>query len=119
MALRCLTESVMDSYYVWPALALGLVLVGRAPRWRRTVALLAALAITVCAETYVGEWLWWTTVTVGLLSVLLWAFPGRASRVPDEVPINLNTAGTEPNHATFACPSGSNTVTRRAVSWHR
>lgn len=99
MALRCLTESVMDSYYLWPTLALGLILVGRAPRWRQTLALLTALAVTVCAETYVGGWLWWTTVSVGLLLVLLWAFPGGASRVPDEVPINLNTAGTEPNHA--------------------
>ena len=40
LALRCLTESVMDSYYVWPTLALGLVLVGRngavAPSRRRS-----------------------------------------------------------------------------------
>jgi len=98
LALRCLTESVMDSYYVWPTLALGLVLVGRTARWRQAVALGTALIVTVCAETYAGEWLWWSIVTGGLLLVLLVAFPGRASRVRAEVPINLRTARTEPVH---------------------
>jgi hypothetical protein len=98
LALRCLTESVMDPYYVWPTLALGLVLAGRTARWRQALILGSALAVTVCAESYVGEWLWWSIVTGGLLFVLLVAFPGRASRVRPEVPIDLRTARTEPVH---------------------
>ena len=119
LALRCLTESVMDAYYVWPTLALGLVLAGSMTRWRQALMLVTALVVTVCAETYAGEWLWWSVVTGGILLVLVTAFPGRSSRVPAEVPIDLETARTEPVHAHLACPRRSNTVTRRAESWHR
>ena len=84
------------AFYVWPTLALGLVLVGRTARWRQAVALGTALIVTVCAESYAGEWLWWSVVTGGLLLVLVVAFPGRASRVRAEVPIDLRTARTEP-----------------------
>ena len=34
LALRCFTESVMVSFYVWPVLAVGLVVVMRGSSWR-------------------------------------------------------------------------------------
>ena len=98
LALRCFTESVMDAYYVWPTLALGLIVAARMPRWRQTLGLFTALAVTVGAENHFGEWLWWSTVMAGLLVMLLSTFPARASRVLDEVPINLNAAGIETAH---------------------
>jgi hypothetical protein len=96
LALRCLTESVMDDYYVWPALALGLIVAARVSRWRQTVGVFTAVAVTVCAETHFGEWLWWSTVNAGLLIVLVSAFPAMASRVRHMVPIDLNAAEIEP-----------------------
>ncbi len=99
LALRCLTESVMVPFYVWPTLALGLVLVGRRAHWRQALAFGSALTVTVCAETFLAKWSWWSIVTGGLLLVLLMAFPGRASRVRAEVPIDLRTARPEPVHA--------------------
>jgi hypothetical protein len=67
-------------------------------RGRQTLGILTALVVTVSAETHLGEWLWWSTVSAGLLVILVSAFPARASRVRDEVPINLNAAGIEPLH---------------------
>jgi hypothetical protein len=99
LALRCFTESVMDNYYVWPTLALGLIVVARATRFRLTLGVLTAVAVTVSAQNGLGEWWWWwSAVTVGLLVILVSAFPARASRVRDEVPIVLNAAGIEPVH---------------------
>jgi len=96
LTLRCLTESVMDDYYVWPTLALGLIVAARMTRWRQTVGVLVAVAVTVCAQTHFGEWLWWSTVNAGLLIVLVSAFPAMASRVRHMVPIDLNAAEIEP-----------------------
>ncbi len=39
LALRCFTESVMVSFYVWPVLAVGLVVVLRGSPWRWMVGL--------------------------------------------------------------------------------
>ena len=48
LALRCFTESVMVSFYVWPALAVGLVVVVRGiADGAGSLALVAGLAIAV------------------------------------------------------------------------
>lgn len=94
LALRCLTESVMVAFYVWPTLALGLVAVVRRADWRVVLGTAAAIGVTVSSETSFGEWVWWGLANGGLLVVLLSGLP-RPSRVADEVPINLNTTGTE------------------------
>jgi len=99
LSLRCFTESVMDPYYLWPTLAVGLIVLVRKTRWRLILGLVAALAITVGAENALGEWFWWWSMaSAGLLVTLASAFPARASRVPDEVPMNHNRAGSEPLH---------------------
>ena len=50
LALRCFTESVMVSFYVWPVLALGLVVVMRGFAWRWTIGIAAAVGVTLCSE---------------------------------------------------------------------
>lgn len=66
MALRCATEPVMVAYYIWPALAL--VLIVTVPSWPRLVAAsVAATALTVFAQaSWRGVWSWWLPVTAGL-----------------------------------------------------
>jgi hypothetical protein len=98
LALRCLTESVMVSFYLWPTLAIGLIVVARRPGSRPVIGFAAAAAVTVGSQFGAGEWLWWGLVNGGLLVILLAGFPPRASRVRDEVPINHNTAGPEALH---------------------
>jgi hypothetical protein len=91
MALRCFTESVMDSFYLWPAIALSLVVVMRASPRRRVLGVIVALSVTIVAEHHFAQWsVWWTAVTVGLVAVLSVAVPSRASRVRPQLPIPVN-----------------------------
>jgi hypothetical protein len=96
LALRCLTESVLVSYYLWPTLAVALIVVARRSGWRLAVGVAAAAVVTIGGQFAFGEWAWWGLVNAGLLVILFAGFP--ASRVSDEVPINHNTAGTEAIH---------------------
>ena len=70
LALRCFTESVLVAYYIWPALAVGLVVAARAGRVRFAAAIAAAVGVTVVAQWHLGELPWWSIVTVGIVAVL-------------------------------------------------
>jgi hypothetical protein len=93
LAMRCLTESVMVAYYAWPVLAVGLVVASRRSAARALVAVIAAAAVTVCGQTGLGMWPWWTIVNGGLLLVLL---AGMPSRVRGVVPITVDAVESEP-----------------------
>jgi hypothetical protein len=89
LALRCVTESVMVSFYVWPALALGLVAVASQPsRLRMVGGGIAAIIVTVGSNSHLAEWPWWILVNGGI-AVLL--FAGVPSRDPQFVPIEIDT----------------------------
>lgn len=78
LALRCLTESVMDAFYLWPPLAVALVAAG-ARSWKRlVVAGVAGVAASAVAEVHLVWWAWWAAVTAGLLVAVCSGFP-RAS----------------------------------------
>jgi hypothetical protein len=93
LGLRCFTESVMVSFYVWPVLAVGLVVVMRGPAWRWAVASAAAMAVTLCSDFHLGEWPWWGLVTGGIVVVLLCGIPSRPRR---SVPITTSAADRAP-----------------------
>jgi len=93
LALRCFTESVMVSFYVWPVLAVGLVVVMRGSPWRWAVGLTAAVAVTVCSDFRLGEWAWWGSVTGGIVVVLVSGIPSRLRR---PVPITPSAADVAP-----------------------
>jgi hypothetical protein len=83
LALRCYTESVMTSYYVWPALAVGLVVAARAGNGRFAVAIVAAVVTTVVAQWRIGEWPWWIADVGGVTALLVVSVrPGTAVPVP-------------------------------------
>jgi hypothetical protein len=50
LALRTYTESVMTAYYVWPALAVGLVIAARGSRLRFALSMALAVGVTVAAQ---------------------------------------------------------------------
>lgn len=70
LALRCYTESVMTAYYIWPALALGVVVAARAGTVRFGAAVAVATATTVVAQWRLG-WITWWLLVMGGLTVLL------------------------------------------------
>jgi hypothetical protein len=70
LALRCYTESVMTAYYVWPALAVAVVVAARRNQWNFALAAAAAVFTTVAAQWNVGEYTWWSIDIVGLTAVV-------------------------------------------------
>ena len=71
LSLRTYTESVMTAYYIWPALAVGLVVAARASRRRFAVAVVAAVVATVCAQWHLAWLAWWAIDVVGLTVLLV------------------------------------------------
>ncbi len=71
LALRCYTESVMTAYYVWPALAVGLVVAARASHRRFAMAIGIAVATTIVAQWHLGEWTWWALDMAGVTGLLI------------------------------------------------
>jgi hypothetical protein len=75
LSLRCVFEAVMNPYYLWPPLAVVLVLSVR--EWRRfLVCVVSAAAVTVWSYHHTGPWLWWLPVVILLGVCLASAFPG-------------------------------------------
>jgi hypothetical protein len=70
LALRCYTESVMDDYYLWASLAVGVVVAARCNRWRFLAAVALAIAATVFAQRALG-WVPWWMIQIGALTALL------------------------------------------------
>jgi hypothetical protein len=73
-------ESVMDSYYTWPVLALGLLLCARRKRWRLAAAGAVAIFVTWFSNVaWTGIWPWWIILMAGLLAMLALSWPGASS----------------------------------------
>jgi hypothetical protein len=94
LALRCVFESVMVSYYLWPVLQVTLIVAVR--RWSRLIVTsLLTSAITFGSQVQSsGPWLWWSLMTAGLALTLLCAWgdgPGTGDQpVPaGQVPATL------------------------------
>jgi hypothetical protein len=93
LALRCFTESVMVSFYVWPVLAVGLVVVMRGSPWRWAIGIAAAVGVTVCSDSHLGEWAWWGIVNGGIAVLLATGIPSRLRR---PLPITTTVADVAP-----------------------
>jgi hypothetical protein len=82
LALRCAFEPVVVAYYLWPAVAVALVVA--AETWSRLVpaALVATVLTLVSQGAWHGVWTWWAPMTALLALTLLCAripLPVRAT----------------------------------------
>ncbi len=70
LAIRCLFESVMVAYYVWPSLAVALLVA--ADRWARLIptAILAAAVTFTSQAPWRNPWGWWSLIVAGLALTL-------------------------------------------------
>jgi len=103
LALRVYTESVMTAYYVWPALAFGVLIAARASTRRFVIALVAALVALVVGQWLIDSYVWWA-VQVAAVTVMLVA---AASPLPPEAPVE--TVKRRPPAGSKARPKGSAT----------
>jgi hypothetical protein len=71
LALWPYTETVMTPYYVWPALALGVVVAAKASTPRFVVAIGFAILTSVVAQWHLAWLPWWLLVLGGLTIVLV------------------------------------------------
>jgi hypothetical protein len=106
LALRSYTESVLDAYYPWAALAVGLVVAATCSRWRFGIAIVLGVAATVIAQWKLGWLPWWIVQIVGLtalltlasLEQLVWAKPAlerSATRRPGTPQARPKPAGAK------------------------
>ncbi len=78
LALRSYTESVMTAYYVWPAVAVGLVVAARGSRLRFGLSIALAIVVTIIAQWQLELFQWWLIDVVGATAVLVaaaWPVP--------------------------------------------
>ena len=82
LALRSYTESVMTSYYVWPGLALALIVAARGNRLRFGISIALAIVVTVIAQWRLELFQWWLIDVGGITAVLVVAaWPARLEPV--------------------------------------
>lgn len=78
LALRCLTESVMVAFYIWPALAVALVAAATVGGGRLFAAAGVALVTSMVAQSHLGELPWWMAVVGGTVAAVgLGLIPAR------------------------------------------
>jgi hypothetical protein len=87
LALRCVFESVMVAYYLWPALQVAMIVaVQRMYRLIMTCLLVCAVTFGSQASSR-GPWLWWSLVTAGLVAVLVCAWNVRPATAEPPAPL--------------------------------
>jgi len=96
LALRTYTESVMTPYYVWPALAVGVIVAARANLVRFAAGITIAVLATVVGQWQLSEFPWWSLQVVGITALL------AVAATPDPTP-----APAEPVAAQRRAPSKS------------
>ncbi len=84
LTFRCVFETVMVAYYVWPTLAVALVAAARSAHRLVATAFLATFVTFMAQAPWHGPWLWWGITVIGLLGTLYAARPPAAGKPPDD-----------------------------------
>jgi hypothetical protein len=71
LSIRIFLETVMYSYYIWPALAVALVVAARGSNRRFGITVVLAIVLTVVTQWHMSWVLWWFIVVVGMAGVLV------------------------------------------------
>ena len=98
LAVRCLTESVMDPYYLWPAIAAALVVSSTVAPWRfaATVAASTFITFSSVSQWHLGWAAWWTLNVGGLVLILISAAPLHEVETSPDAPTPVRTRARTP-----------------------
>jgi hypothetical protein len=103
LSLRCVFESVMDPYYVWPPLAVALILAVR-DRRRFLVFLVSAGAVTVWSYRHTGPWAYWLPIVILLGVCLACTFPGSTGVSAEAAGSEVVSGEAHPNGGALDAP---------------
>jgi hypothetical protein len=88
LVLRCLTESVMVAYYLWPPMVFaGALFIKKRPEMAVFGATLGAFVV-VFSDRGFPEWTWWFTTEAGLVLLVLLAAPSPDLRTLKSAPVD-------------------------------
>jgi hypothetical protein len=91
--LRLLGESVLDSFYTWPLLAIAIALAARRSMWRLVIATAIGLFATWWSNiVWRGVWPWWGVMMVLMIAALVVGWPEWASFRSTAAPTGPPTA---------------------------
>ena len=101
LTLRCLTESVMDPFYIWPPIAIALVVAARSSAWRFAAVAVVACASTAVSNWHLGEWLWWGIVTGIVVFIVTVSVPQKAKDGERPLELKLDAQCADEVQRTF------------------
>jgi hypothetical protein len=107
LTLRCLTESVMDPFYIWPPIAIALVVAARSSAWRFAAVAVVACASTAVSNWHLGEWLWWGLVTGIVVFIVTVSVPQKAKDGERPLELKLDAQCADEVQRTFVPAFGS------------
>jgi hypothetical protein len=114
LALRIYTESVLTAYYVWPTLALGLVVAARGSRRLFAVSIAVAIGITIVAQFQLELFQWWALDIAGVTALL--AVAARPEPLDPEQPQPERPRARAPAVPSSAARSAAATTAAAAKS---
>ena len=92
MGLRCVFESVMNPYYLWPPLALALLAASLSSWPRFAVVVAMAAGETMYSYRHTGPWSWWLPTVTMLAIAILFSRPAAKIAPPRDSEIALEVA---------------------------
>ena len=126
-ALRTYTESVLDAYYPWAALTVGVAVAARCSARRFGIAIGLAVATSVMAQWMIAWFPWWAIQVTGLTALLAVAYPPASLQAPatsvserKRLPVDaqqereLDSDKQRPGRGAVAKQLGSKTANTRA-----
>ncbi len=71
LSIRIFLETVLYSYYVWPAVAVALAVAARGSLRRFAIAITLAIGVTVVGQWHMGWLPWWAIDVAGMAGLLI------------------------------------------------
>jgi hypothetical protein len=96
LALRCYLESAMTPYYIWPALAVGVVVAARGTWPRFAAGAAIAIAVTILAQVHLGVYPWWLVDVGGLTALLVVASKSEPAPALESAPETRPVRSSQP-----------------------
>lgn len=83
LSLRCVFDAVLTPYYMFPALAIALIVAFQAQWWRTALVVAVGAFCTRVSYLHTSEWRYYLMTVGSLILAVLLAYPTRQPAAPD------------------------------------